>query len=92
MSEGYSQHQVDALAKLWRRGLFGGKYQPIEQVLSATPREHHDKAKEALDELHKDGMIVYHKNRKCVSINTRYKEKVREILRGEIPGYILDLH
>jgi len=92
MDEGYGEYHVDVLTKLWRRGLFGGKYQPVEQVLSNTPRENHSDAREAIDELHQDGLIEYHKNGKCASINPSYKDEVRGILDGEIPDYVLDLH
>lgn len=90
--EGYREYHIDILTKLWRRGLFGGKYQPIEQILSNTPRQHHDEARQALDDLYKDGLIQYHKNRMCASINPSHKEEVKTVLRGKIPNYILDLH
>lgn len=89
---GYGEYHIDILTKLWRRGLFGGKYQPIEQILSHTPREHHADARNALDDLHQDGLIQYHKNRKCASINPRHKDDVRELLKGKVPDYILNLH
>lgn len=90
----YGDYHVSILTKLWMRGLFGGKYQPVEQILSDIPREHHDEAREVLEELHQDGLIIFHKDRKCASINTHYKEKVRRILEqsDDVPGYIPDLH
>lgn len=94
MNGEYSDYQVSILAKLWMRGLFGGKYQPVEQLFSDIPREHYDDARQALEELYKEGLVRYHKNRKCASINTGYKERVRTILQqaDDIPGYVPDLH
>jgi hypothetical protein len=87
----YDRFQVSILGKMWRRNLFGGKYQPVEKLLSDVPKEWRNKARQSLDRLHKDGLIQYHKSRACASINPPYKEEVREVLRDEVPEYVLDL-
>lgn len=79
------------LTKMWRRDLFGGRYQPIEQLTSSIPDERSTTVSQALDELHQRGYIQYHKNRTCASINTRYKEEVRNFLADYVEDYILDL-
>ncbi|MFB6208900.1 MAG: hypothetical protein ABEJ56_02045 [Candidatus Nanohaloarchaea archaeon] len=86
-----NRYEISVLAKLWRRNLFGGKYEPLEKLMSDIPKENRNKAGKAFDNLHKDGLILLHKGGKCASINTKYKKKVRKILKGEIPDYILDL-
>lgn len=83
--------EISVLAKMWRRNLFGGKYEPVEKLMSDIPVERRDEAEESFERLHKDGLIIFHKGKKCASINTNYKEEIREILEGEIPDYILDL-
>jgi hypothetical protein len=86
-----NRYEVSVLAKMWRRNLFGGKYEPLEKLMSDIPTERRDKAREAFETLHGDGLIIFHKGKKCASINTNHKEEVREILEGEVPNYILDL-
>lgn len=83
--------KASILAKMWRRGLFGGKYQPVEELASDVPDERSDLLDEALTDLYQRGFIRYHKDRKCASINTSYKEEVREFLSGHVEDYILDL-
>lgn len=87
----YGRYQVSMLAKMWRRDLFGGKYEPVEKLMSDIPTERRGGAKEGLEELHKDGLVRFHKGGDCASINTSYKKKIRRVLRGEVPDYILDL-
>ncbi|MFC5133489.1 MULTISPECIES: hypothetical protein [Haloferacaceae] len=79
------------LTKMWRRNLFGGTYQPVEQITSGIPDERSSTVNEAFDELHQQGYIQYHKNRTCASINPSYKEEVREFLSGHVADYILEL-
>ena len=86
-----NRYEISVLAKMWRRNLFGGKYEPLENLMSDIPKERRDTAKEVFEKLHKDGLIIYHKGEKCASINTSYKEEVKQILDGEVPDYILDL-
>lgn len=86
-----NRYEISILGKLWRRDLFGGKYEPLEKLMSDIPSERRDEARNAFGKLHADGLIVFHKGKKCASINTNYKEEVREELKGEIPDYILDL-
>lgn len=90
----YGDYHVSILTKLWMRGLFGGKYQPVEQLFSDIPRERYSDAREAMDDLHQDGLVVYHKKGNCASINPRYKDRVRTILREaeDVPSYVPDLH
>lgn len=83
--------KASILAKMWRRGLFGGKYQPIEKLASDVPDERSDLVNDALEDLHQRGFVRYHKNRACASINTSYKEEVREFLSEYVEDYILDL-
>lgn len=85
------RYEVSVLAKMWRRDLFGGKYEPLEKLMSDIPKDQRDKAREAFEKLHQKGLILFHKNQKCASIDTSRKEKVREVLRGEVPDYILQL-
>ncbi|MDY6789532.1 MAG: hypothetical protein SVV03_06250 [Candidatus Nanohaloarchaea archaeon] len=87
----YDRYQISVLTKLWRRNLFGGKYEPIEKLFSDIPKERRNEAKKGVEELRKDGLILYHKNGKCASIDTKHKSRVREILKGEVKDYILEL-
>ncbi len=83
--------QASILAKMWRRNLFGGTYQPVEQVTSDIPDERTGLVDEALDDLHQKGYIQFHKNGACASINTSYKADVRKFLADYVEDYILDL-
>lgn len=85
------RYEISVLAKMWRRNLFGGKYEPLEKLMSDIPAERRDECREAFERLHGDGLIIFHKGGSCASINTNYKEEAREVLEGEIPDYILDL-
>lgn len=44
----YDRYQVSMLAKMWRRDLFGGKYEPVEKLMSDIPKEKRDAAKRGL--------------------------------------------
>lgn len=78
---------------MWRRNLFGGRYQPVEQLMSDIAEEFRSKARDGLDELHKEGLVQYHKNRKCASINPSHKDDVRDVLDSSehVPDYLTDL-
>jgi len=84
--------KISILTKMWRRGLFGGKYEPIEQITSGIPDEQNKLVNDAFDELHQGGYIRYHKGEACASINTSYKSEVKEFLRGNVPDIIINLH
>jgi len=61
MPERYTDRELEneVLAKLWRRGLFGGRYQPVEQALSSVPVEVRKRARELLGELKKEGLLEH---------------------------------
>ncbi|MFB6294718.1 MAG: hypothetical protein ABEI97_03080 [Candidatus Nanohaloarchaea archaeon] len=92
MAERYTDEELDReiLGKLWRRGLFGGRYQPVEQVVSAIPRELRGRARDRITALWRDGLLRRHKNGACVSIDPRRTDAVRQRLDGYLPDYYLD--
>ena len=79
------------LAKLWRRGVFGGRYIPVEKALSKIPRHEWDRARENIDQMHKNGLIEFHKGKDCISINPSNKDEVKKVLKGYFPDYVLDM-
>jgi len=87
----YDRYQLSMLAKMWRRNLFGGKYEPVEKLMSDIPKERRKAADEGLEELHKDFLVIFHKGGDCASLNTSCKKELRKILEGELPDYILNL-
>ncbi len=78
------------LSKLWRRGVFGGRYIPIEKALSKIPRHDWDKAKDVIEEMHREGLVQLHKNKDCISINPPNKDEVKKLLEGHLPDFVLE--
>lgn len=84
------QKKKNMLAKLVRRGNVGGKYTPKEKIYSGIPKDSRGNLESLLDELHRKGLIEFHKGKKCVSINRRNKKKVKKYLEGEVPDFFWD--
>ena len=89
-SLGKQGKKIAILAKLARRTKIGMDYLPKEKVLGRIPKHARGDISTVLDEMYREGLIEYHKGKKCISINPNSVEKVTRMLEGEIPDYILD--
>ncbi|MDY6788780.1 MAG: hypothetical protein SVV03_02345 [Candidatus Nanohaloarchaea archaeon] len=93
MSQSRYEMKVSIAAKLWRNKFFGKSYTTIENALSKIPKHDRGKGKKAIDEMYKEGFLEYHKNREmpeCVSTNLNSIERVKKLLKGSLPDFLLD--
>ncbi|MFB6100624.1 MAG: hypothetical protein ABEK16_05110 [Candidatus Nanohalobium sp.] len=89
-----SDLHISLLTKMWHKGAIGMNYKPVEKLMSGIPSDQRGDAKEAMDELVQEGICAFRtgKGEKLAAILSEQVEKVREILRGEVPDYVLNLH
>lgn len=79
--------RVPILTKLFRRDLWGKSYTTIENALKKLPVHRHGEAKEEVQEMRQDGLVILHKGGKCVSLNPSAKEEIESILKDHLPDY-----
>lgn len=84
------EKKVAVLSKLARRTKIGMSYIPREKAYSKIPQHARGGMEDVLDELRQEGLLEFHKNGRCISLNPRSLDRVSEILEGEVPGYILE--
>lgn len=89
-----SDKHISLLTKMWHKGAIGMNYKPIQKLMGDIPSDQRGDAKQAMDELVQEGICAYRtgKGEKLAAILSDQVETVREILRGEVPSYVLDLH
>ncbi len=90
MSQDLRELKVAIASKLWRNKFFGDSYTTVENALSKIPQHDRGRGRDAIEEMTKFGLLEYHKNRKCVSISMQGINRVRKILRGVLPDFLLD--
>lgn len=83
-------YRASILSAMWRQGAIESKYMPVENVLSKVPREQHHIAREVVQRLKEEKLIETHKNGKAISINIEKKDKVRDIVEGELPDFYFE--
>lgn len=80
---------IPILSKLYRRKLWGKSYTTIENSLSKIPKHNRGKAKEALENLRKEDLVLFHKRKSCVSLNPDRKNEIEQILEDHLPDYLI---
>ncbi len=67
----------------------GGKYTPKQKTYGQIPKNERGNLDQLLDEMYKNGLINYKKNKKVISINSRAKGKIEKMLKDDLPDYYL---
>ncbi len=63
-------------------------YIPIEKTLSKIPSHARGNIGDILDEMQKEGLLEYHKNRNCISLRPEAVSKVVDMIKDEVPDYM----
>lgn len=79
--------RIPILTKLFRNDFWGASYTTVKNCLSKIPKHDHGKAKKEMDDMNKDGLIQFHKRKKCVSLNPSAKDEIEEKLRDHLPDF-----
>jgi hypothetical protein len=82
--------KISVLSKLARKRKIGMNYIPKEKAFSKIPSHARGSLDDILDEMHKDGLIEYHKGKNCISLNPKSVSDVIEIIEEEVPNYIIE--
>jgi hypothetical protein len=90
MAASTDEKKIAILAKLARHRRIGMNYTPIENTLSKLPAHARGDIQAIIEEMHKDGIIEFHKGKECISLNPAALEEITAILDGEIPPYYLE--
>lgn len=75
--------KADILNRLFRRGCWGGRYLPVKSLvnwLGKQIKKNGRRVRKAIDELHKDGLLLKHKGGETISLNTKRKREITEHL------------
>jgi hypothetical protein len=82
MSKDITVMEMHILNKLYRQQNVGNDYIPFHDILQGLkPHERSMKdAVKAANNLYKNGLIEFHKNRNCIALNRKNVDKVEEIL------------
>lgn len=83
--------KIAILSKLARKTKISKDYIPKEKAFSKIPGHARGDLDDILNEMHRDGLIEYHKGKNCISINRNSVPEVAEIIEDEVPDYILDM-
>ncbi len=85
-----AEQRIAVLAKLARRRHIGMDYTPVQKALGRIPAHARDDIPAVLDELYREGLIRYHKNKDCISIAPGAVGQVVEMIADEVPDYVLE--
>ncbi len=79
-----SHNEAKVCYKLYRNGCFGGHWLQIDTAASGFPSHELDTAKEAIDELIRDGILIEKpaKHGNGVFINPKLRQEVYERVRA----------
>jgi hypothetical protein len=83
--------KIAILSKLARKTKIGMDYIPKEKAFSKIPGHARGDLDDILNEMHREGLIEYHKGKNCISINPNSVSEVVELIEDEVPQYILDM-
>lgn len=83
--------KIAILAKLARKTKIGMDYIPKEKAYSKIPSHARGNLDNVLDEMHRDGLIEYHKRKNCISISPGSISEVTDLIEDEVPAYIIDM-
>jgi len=77
-----TRHKKLIVNKLNQWESYGSTYKNIQRLKQAFPSYERDMTRimKAIKELHKEGIVIFHKKNTCISLNTRAKERIREYL------------
>lgn len=92
MPDQFNRYERSILSKMWIKGCIGQNYEPVEHLMSDIPRDQWDKAKQAIESLKKQMIIGTKKGGNVAAIMSNKVEKVREIIKDDVPPSVLDLH
>lgn len=84
------EKKIAILSKLARRNKIGMNYVPIEKTVSKIPSHARGNIGDIIDEMYKDGLLEYHKNKNCISLRPKAVPKVIKMIRDEVPDYIIE--
>jgi len=80
MSSKEEQYKFKILWNLYAHRKWGASYTPIENVTRGLPRDEVGACRAVIELLVKEGILLFHKKRKCVSLNVRKKKEIMEFL------------
>ena len=83
--------KIAILSKLGRKRKIGMNYIPKEKAFSKIPGHVRGNLDDILDEMYRNGLIEYHKQKNCISINSTSISEVVDLIEDEVPKYILDM-
>lgn len=86
-----SRYEITLLTKMWKKPAIGMDYKDVEDLMGGIPVDQRDNARDALDQLVQDGIVGRKKKGEVAAIRSKRMEDVRDILRDEVPDYVLDL-
>lgn len=64
-------------------------YIPIEKAISKIPSHARGNIENIIDEMHKEGLLEYHKNKKCISLRPKSVSQITDMIKDEVPDYII---
>lgn len=76
----YERLKYVILNKLHVRELWENVYTPIERVLKAVKGHDRGCAKDVVEDLRKEGFLLYHKNNTCISLARPKKAEIEEFI------------
>lgn len=82
--------KIAILSKLARKTKIGMDYIPKEKAFSKIPSHARGNLDTVLEELHRNGLIEYHKGKNCISLNPKAIPQSVEKIQDEVPSYITD--
>lgn len=82
--------KIAILSKLARRSKIGMNYILVEKSISKIPTHARGNIRSIIDEMHRDGLLEYHKNRNCISLRPESISRVVDMIEDEVPDYIIE--
>ena len=73
--------KIAILSKLARRNKIGMNYIPIEKTVSKIPVHARGDIGDIIDEMYKSGLLEYHENKNCISLNPKSVNRVIDKFR-----------
>jgi len=74
------QYRFKILWKLYTHRRWGASYTPIENVTRGLPGDEIGACRVVVEQLVREGILLFHKKRRCVSLNVRKKKEIVELL------------
>ena len=83
--DAYHRIMLSIITKLVRRDLYGNSYTPLDNVLGGIAKHDRGYVDDVVKELEKEKLIILHKNRSCISLNTEKKKEIGDFVSKYAP-------